>query len=175
MVAANHSAFSIGLQTKRRAIGAHQLEAQHMPPEGAGHVMVLAVNVVGDRAAHGYIFRPRRYRQKKPARNRKVQNLLQRSRPPRSAACPSSGRNAAADPCPRSAAACHSPAGKRRHSCGPAQPAIVGCRRVRQRKIAGPVQRNHLSLELGIATPGFELGARSDELLELPMNRRSPR
>ena len=60
------------------SVGTHQLEAQHMPAEGPRHVVVLAVNVVGDRAAHRYIFRPRRHRQKEPARNRKIQNLLQR-------------------------------------------------------------------------------------------------
>ena len=139
-----------------RPVGSNQFEADHMTPESPGHVMILAVNIVRDGAAHSYVFRTRSYRQKEPAWNRKVQDLLQR-------------RSCLAAQHPRRSLEMQQPI----HARGLQQHAVLqqadvaitaahpnrqlsGARRVRQRKIAGPVERNHISLEFGITTPGFE-------------------
>src|SRR5580658_6490364 len=45
--------------------------------KGAGDVMILAMNVVGDGSANGDVFRSRRYREKKAARDGEIQDFSQ--------------------------------------------------------------------------------------------------
>ena len=61
-----------------RAVGADELELRHVAAEGAGDVMVLAVDVVRDRAAERDVLRAGRDRQKEAARNGEVENLRER-------------------------------------------------------------------------------------------------
>ena len=48
-----------------------------MTTESPGNMMVLAVNIVGNRAANGHIFGPRRDREEKAAWNGKLEYLRQ--------------------------------------------------------------------------------------------------
>ena len=48
-----------------------------MQPEGTGYVVVLAVNVVGNRSTHSYVFGARADRQKPPARHGEIKDLRQ--------------------------------------------------------------------------------------------------
>ena len=62
----------------RCAVGAHQLEALGVQAEGTGDVVVLAVNVVGNRSTHGYVFGARAHGQKPPAGHGEIKDLRQR-------------------------------------------------------------------------------------------------
>ena len=61
-----------------RSVGTDQLELRDVAAKGSSDMMVLAVDVVGDRAAKGDVLRPRRHRQKEAARDGEVQDLCQR-------------------------------------------------------------------------------------------------
>src|ERR1700761_2177090 len=55
-----------------RTVGSHQLKLRHVVAEGSGNVVVLPVNVIGDRAAKGYILGSRSNGKKESARHGKV-------------------------------------------------------------------------------------------------------
>ena len=58
-------------------IRAAQEQACDVKPKCARAVVILSVNIIGDRASDGDELRPRRDRQEPPARHRNAQNLRQ--------------------------------------------------------------------------------------------------
>ena len=69
---ANRGAKKVGIRVRaaleRASVGAQQAKRLDMAPERAAPVMVLAVNVVGDRAAQRHPLRARKHRRQEPVR-----------------------------------------------------------------------------------------------------------
>ncbi len=78
MVAAYQSGFSVRGAEAAGAVGADQFEARDVAAEGAGDLVVLAVDVVGDGAAEGDVLGARRDGQEEAARDGEVEDLRER-------------------------------------------------------------------------------------------------
>ena len=145
-----------------RAIRANQLEPRHMAAERAGDVMVLAVDVVGNRATECDVLCSRRDRQKETARNSKVENLRERD----AGLCGENARRGI-----KAEQAVHAGGLDERAVLEQTDVAVAAAHADGQgavmhavddaRKLILPVNRAHVSVIDGIAPPGFKGASRA--------------
>jgi hypothetical protein len=146
-----------GAADESGSVGTNEFEAEHVAAESAGEVVILAVDVVGNCAADGYIFGARCDRQEKSSGNRKVKDLLKGDA---SLAAEHAGGRIEMEE------AIHARGLEQRAVLEQADVTVAApkadgelfcSRSVGQGEVGGPVQRHEVGLNFGIASPRFEL------------------
>ena len=158
MVAAYQSGFSVREQSLAATIRPHQFEARNVAAEGAGDLVVLAVDIVGDGAAEGDVLGAGSDGKEEAARNSEVEDLRERNA---GLGGQDAGLGVEIDQ------AVHAGGLEQRAVLQQADIAVAATESDRKRavlrarqnggKIALPVERDDLRAILGIAAPGLEL------------------